>query len=387
MNSYSRILYFTTVLSCAVFTEYTHAASVSIPSKKGETKIVQKDEAPNNIKIDVKKINIPIERMDASLMYNDKIYIFSRKNWQIYEFEPCRNSFKSVAKLTPMDVPSATFRSALVMGMDNKYFVFGGTREIHVIKRDNRKEYIIKDLPSESVNAVTVMDGRIYAFTGRDGRGGNNSPQESILFSCLPDGSDRRTHISTARTEKSTSFDKLKPFCVNLLSADVQKKRLLFLCARPADGLYEFYPETGEEKKLIELKYSSSPWGMQIDSMLYIAGGGGNDFYYTFDMEANKADLIFYRRNETKDLKIKPVAASDIPVRAPFFTKNDQIWFNSLKLTYSELSNINDYSQPPDVKGIDFYNPIYPFPGEKSVLLITNNDIYKMTPNKYKSKH
>lgn len=367
----------TAVLLCGFL-----ASSVASPAKPA-----QKDEAPNNIKIEVRKINIPIERMDVNLMVKDRIYIFSRKNWQIYEYEPLRNSFKSVAKVTPMDVPPSDFKFALVMNMDEKYFILGGTKEMRVIKKDNRKEYIIKDLPSESVNAVAAMDGRIYAFTGRNGRGNNEPPQETILFSCLPDGTDRKIHISTVRSDKSTFFDKQKPFCVTFLAGDTKKKRLLFLAARPVDGLYEFNPETGEEKKLIELKYSHSPWGMQIDSLLYVAGGGGsNDFCYTFDMETDKDDFIFYNRSDTKNLKTKPIAASDFSANTPFFTKNEQLWFSGYKITYAELSNINDYSQPTGINGLSSHSQLYPYPGDNSVLLITANDIYRLTPNKYKGK-
>lgn len=336
----------------------------------------------DNIKIMTEKFKFPSDKIDTSVMYDNKVYALSRRDWQIYEFDPANSSFSALTKITPVNALSTGLKTPIVMGIDDKYILLGGTEAIHVIERDNGKECVIKDLPAENVNAVTVMNDRIYAFVGREGPGGLQDAREVVLFSFLPDGTDRKIHISTMRSDKKTLFDKQKPFRVDSLFSDSKKKRLLFTCGIPLAGLWEFNPETDEGKRLIDFKDSSKSWGMQIGSMLYIASGLAWNLYYTFDMATDKKSFVFFRENASalKYIGAKPVAMSNIWVAPPFFTKNDQIWFSSSNVVYGELSSIDNYVNIDGITNLTHYTPVFPHPDGISVLVVTSDSIYKVTP-------
>lgn len=332
----------------------------------------------------VEKFKFPADLIVSSAMYDNKVYFLSRRDWKIYEFDPSDDSCKPLACISPVDAPSTGIKTPIVMGMHDRYILLGGTEAIHVVERDSWTEYIIKDLPVNRVNAMTVMNGRIYAFVGRDGPGGLEDARETVLFSCLPDGTDRQIHISTMRTEKSTSFDAQKPFRVDSLFSDLEKKRLLFTCGRPVAGLWEFNPETGGSKKLIDFQSSSGSWAMQIGSMLYIASGSHWNLYYTFDMATDKERFVFFRGEASalKYIGIKPVAMSNIWVAPPFFTRNDQIWFSSSDVVYADLSAIDAYVTVDGISGLTHYTPVFPHPDGVSVLVVAPSAIYKVTPLK-----
>lgn len=259
--------------------------------------------------------------------------------------------------------------------VSEKYFLIGGQKAIMVVPVNGTEEYLINDLPCENVSALTMMDGRIYAFVGN-----------GILFSLLPDGSDRKIHISTLRTEKKCSLDKFPKLTVTGLFPDPARKRLLLLANAKksnVDGLWELSIETGQTRQLLNFERGHESLGLRVGNMLYI----GTDSFcksYTFDMEKDKADFVYLSddMSTVKYMKgLKPRYVQRQHVSPPFFYRGNFMWFGggSCRLMNTEnlscLENIDIPSRSPSAKTF-----LYPHPDGVSVYAFSGNGIYKLTP-------
>ena len=259
--------------------------------------------------------------------------------------------------------------------VSGKYFLIGGQKAIMVIPANGTEEHLINDLPCENISALAMMDGRIYAFAGN-----------GILFSLLPDGTDRKIHISTLRTEKKCSLDKFPKLTVTGLFPDPARKRLLLLASANKSnvgGLWELDIETGQTRLLLDFERGHESLGLRVDDMLYI----GTDSFcksYTFDMEKDKADFVYLSddMSSVKYMKgLKPRYVQRQHVSPPFFCRGNLMWFGggSCRLMNAEklscLENIDIPSRSPSAKTF-----FYPHPDGMSVYAFNGKGIYKLTP-------
>jgi len=254
------------------------------------------------------------------------------------------------------------------------YFLVFIKDQIICIPRNGDSHFIIKDIPGDEVMAMTMFNGRIFAFSGKvTTRSYSQHIQETILFSCKPDGSDRKIHISTLRRTKQTLFDKQKPFIVSGLFADEKKHRLLFSCMGPVGGLWEFYPSTGKYKNYIDFYRSYYSWSMKYKDKLYVTD---KNKYYIFDLKSNRSDFIFYKFKSTKHLKQKPQFTGQwLHIHPPFFVRNKKLWYGGYRIGFISLDKQVEDHYIFDMRGGD----ILPLPDGHSVLSYSNDWFYKIT--------
>ena len=322
----------------------------------------------------------------ATYEYNGDIYILTKahnKHLDIFSFNPQSEKIQAIGNsgTLSLEFPERKCYEYEAFSVSEKYFLIGGNNSVMVIPRNGETPYFIADLPAENVNAIAIMNGRIYAFLGRINIHGKTLARETILASFLPDGSDRKIHVSTLRKEKKTYLDRFQPFTVHSLFADAAKARLIFTTGYPANGLWEIIPGTGESRQLIDTRDSSNDdWGMRTGNILYFAI---NSRYYTFNMDDDNSDFIFFSdyKNSSKFIKgQRPqyIRKEEQQVSPPFFFRKNQLWFgrytivfiNPVELTNSEYINISEIGS----------NIFYPHPDGVSIYAFSCKNIYKLTP-------
>jgi hypothetical protein len=327
--------------------------------------------------------------------YNGKIYLlfigrFSRTSIfaKIFCFEPLKNKLSKIIQKNniPMNRGSL-FNRKLAFYIRDKYFLISNTEQILCIPRNGGAHSVIKDIPGKQIRDIVMFKNRIFAFAGRENRNGRVFAKETILFSCLPDGSDRRIHISTLRRDKKNFFDKQKPFIVSNLFVDKKNQRLLFVCRKPIGGLWEFDPFSGKYKNHIDFSTSYSSWGTKLKDKLYVTGGSNNSDYYIFDLISNKVDFIFYKWKSTRHLKQKPKFYANIMINsAVFFAREDQLWCGSWGINFISLNKKKIHLQYVFNLQGNRNGSVFPYPDGRSVWTVFRNSIYKITAPKKKKK-
>jgi hypothetical protein len=71
-------------------------------------------------------------------------------------------------------------------------------------------------------------------------------------MSCLPDGTDRKIHVSTLDLNRRNAIDNKTPYLIELLAADEAKNRLIIITTTPNTNFYEFTPDTNAVKLLFD---------------------------------------------------------------------------------------------------------------------------------------
>jgi hypothetical protein len=317
----------------------------------------------------------------GKVMDGKKIYILAltnrSKEIMLYSYDPHNSKLEEIVSLDDHCNNDDWEKDECPFYVNEKYFLIGAPGEIIVIPRDNLSPRRIKDLPAKRIAALTILDKRIYAFVG-DKKAISYVSSGTILFSCSFYGEDRKIDISTQRRKKLNYFDKQKPFRVAQLFADEKSHRLLFINKQ---GLWEFYPENGDSKKLVTC---SGIWGMRVDGELYIAGSYPYS-YYTFELDSDKADFRFYTgtKGEVKYLKGTPAVIKHIPgTPPPFLIKNNAIWYCSDRAGYIDLSFKDHLVRM--FFGLNRRAPerykYFPHPDGHSILVVSRTSIFKITP-------
>ena len=299
---------------------------------------------------------------------------------RIYCYDPLQNTLNllHVIKKNPFNKEFLKYQFRLYV--NKNYFLIGVADEILIIPRTSGAYRVISDLPC-IVESLVVLDGRIYAFLK-----GTNDRTKTILFSCLPNGTDRKIHISTLRRKKQNFFDKNPPFSVHGFFADEVNHRLLFLAGHSLPGFWAFYPETGKYTKYITI----SPHGRstRIKDKIYIsgAGKGGNRCYYIFDLLSNKISFLFSRGGSGYTGQ-QPEFTKLIPnLDLFFYARNGEMWSNgkyihldSKKITFQNIFGISGSGAEA--------NEYFPHPDGKSIVVAVSWAIYKITPKLKKENH
>ena len=316
---------------------------------------------------------------------NGKLYLLMAgyKSIAIFCFDPLKNSLLMICKIDKvLNIYDSLYKDLLPFYVGKKNFLVSTKNQIIVISRDGTSHSFIKGIPGELVRTMVVLNGRIFAFSGRVDNPSMPTAKETILFSCLPNGSDRKVHISTLRRKKQNIFDKQKAFDVSDLFTDEKQQRIIFVCAGAIGGLWEFDPATKKYKKYIKFANSLFAWGMKDKNKLYIVSDFHN--YYIFDLNTKQANFVFSPYGSIKKLKIKPQFYKKMFwARPPFLVQNKRIWFNGVMTISFFLNKQIDIQYIYDLQHSRRI-PVLPHPDGRSVLIATKNSIFKITPPKNK---
>ena len=313
------------------------------------------------------------------------IYILARNNRDIsiFSFSPenCElrklGTYKKVLSKKYISYSDFALRP---FHITKQFFVIGDSDQIVVIPRNGNPLVHIKDLPAENVISIAMLEERIYAFCGK-------ARNVNIMFSCLPDGKDRKIMISTLRRDKRNFFDRQKPFTVSGIFADPPRKRLLITCGASAQGLWEYTPQNNKFRKLLGYKNTYRLWSKKIDDFLYIAVRGNFSNYYIWDLKTDTFDFPYF--NDTPDqlkwLKHKPRHCQWLNMQPPFFAyKNqDQFWGGGFGSRFIDLKAKNGMAFIHSLDcGIPSFNLflIFPHPDKHSVFIVSKWSIYRVTP-------
>lgn len=129
-------------------------------------------------------------------------------------------------------------------------FYAGHNDGLYVFPLDGRTPSLISDIPGKYVTGIAGLKGRIY-FSVCDKRKGN-SPSSFVLMSCLPDGTDRKIHVSTLDLNRRNTIDNKTPYLIELLVGDEAKNRLIIITKTPDTNFYALTPDTNAVKSLFD---------------------------------------------------------------------------------------------------------------------------------------
>ena len=235
----------------------------------------------------------------------------------------------------------------------------------------------LKDLPGKNIRASAVLGGRVYVFTCRSSQTG--SPQEAFLISCLPDGSDRKIHISSQREEKQNFLDRNPSYIWDAFT-DAAKKRILFFILSPLEncGLWEFYPESGKINKLIS--------GNSYRSVFSETRKIGKRIFFTFDGKT----CMFDCRDDQYTIIHEDKNSNGFNPTTYFLMQGDRLCLLRPTLLlicpsgrmeqspFIFLPELETSISCPDMTWINPIN-IFPHTDGSSVIVILDKRIYKVT--------
>ena len=340
----------------------------------------------NQYKIGVKNALYHNGNVYLLLGYSEAPYLVSQNCWSIARVDMATGNLKVVSEWSPWKDISSRNSTALNMtpfAVSGKVAAVGADASIHMLPLAGDKTYDIKDLPGKAVMAVAILNDRVYAFTGQTN---GIVANETVLFSCKFDGSDRQIHISTSRDDKKNELDRRKPFMVYAMIADKAKNRLIFNCDSPCEsgttkGLWEFSPASGIGKCLFDVKWKPMDSVMTtVDNRIFFSFF--HEDHCIYDLNADKGEVFFSTVNNTARnyLKVKFCPCQGISYHGPFFARDNQIWFGgdcSLKLI-----TLPDVDKSPLIilPKRDAIINIFPHPDGKSAIAVDGRNIYKITP-------
>ncbi|MFA6103888.1 MAG: hypothetical protein WCV67_12585 [Victivallaceae bacterium] len=263
--------------------------------------------------------------------------------------------------------------------------VIAGNKTVYVMSLRENTINEIKDLPSPVVMGLAILNRRIYVFAGEEKSGRSGYASETILFSCDPDGGNRKLHISTSRDDKRDFLDSNTAFSVYNLIADRPRSRLLFNAV--------FSPNHGSGLLEYSLASNSSRFrlrGRKIDSPMTVVNGVifcsfADADYYTYDLATDQPEMFFSVSDGKAKycLDAKYHQPREIIYKPAFFSRAGQIWFggeNTVKLlTLPDVSQSPLIFMPPAAT-TTWHHLVFPHPDGKSAIAVDENNIYKVTP-------
>ena len=189
-------------------------------------------------------------------------------------------------------------------------------------------------LPSENVQALAALDGKIYA-----GLAGG------YLVEIDPAADKLRMLASSRRKENLAPFDDGEEFHTPFLFADPERKRLLFLLYQrpkfiyyPADrafpreqtnGLWEYRPDTGRFTKHFDLYWASLDAGvLMADGRLLLSC---RTSALAFDLKTDRTDLLWSTYATGPKLPRESARSRDwfYPMGTPRLLLNGWLWTSS----------------------------------------------------------
>jgi len=328
--------------------------------------------------------------------YNNALYTLLLQTKRTLQKKPFRLNFTcrwTVAKLdlksgkSKLIVPWSRWEKKHVklenisFTVNGKFAVSAYENVIIVFPFNGGRLKYIQDLPGDIVNTLTVMNKRIYAFTGLQHR---SRAGTTLLFSCELDGSDRKIHISSSRRNKQNDLDRAKPFVVYGMYADETRKRLIFNCASPnrsgkVAGLWEFYPESGKSACLCNSQRPIDQAMIRAGNMIFFSFWREN--FFSYDLKNSKVKLFFsiVDKRAQHYMKVKFRAAQGIFYYPPFFARQNQIWFggdNNIRMI-----RLPDYAKSPQIITSFAKNiKCFPHPDGKSAIFINKRNVSVITP-------
>lgn len=187
------------------------------------------------------------------------------------------------------------FSDGYALDSDGELLAVGAEDAVHLFRLDGSEAWTVTDLPDPYVNAVALLDGRLYVWCGYRSRSSHSSGP--IFFSCDLRGNDRRYHYNGKRQERDKQF----PGNLRGMLADRERHRLLLL---QYDSLFEFRPDTGQYRSLMKKPEHASSWGWESTLMqwsgprLTIVFGGE---MMIFDPRTDESEWYFTGYPQFKD--------------------------------------------------------------------------------------
>jgi len=311
-------------------------------------------------------------------------------SWQIRKFDLQTGRLKPVSAWTTWHEgyyqSSATF-NVPPLALNGQWAAVGNEGNIYLLSLKSPKTRVISDLPGKTVMAIAILQNRIYAFL-RDGS--EDNARNTILFSCDWDGKNRSVLVATSRDVKQTDLDRRKPFQVYTMTGDEAKKRLVFNAATPnqtggVDGVWEFYPETGQSKCLFNRQWKfMDPVMTRVDNRLFFSFFRQEHCIY--DLATDHGEVFFSTENRQARnyFKVKFRPSQFISYPGPFFARDRQIWFGGdchVKLiALPDASRSQWVFLPYDDLLYNSARLIFPHPDGISVLTIDEGSVYQITP-------
>ncbi len=269
--------------------------------------------------------------------------------------------------------------------IEDDLIAIAGDKTVYVISLRGNSFSEIKDLPSTTVMGLAILNRRLYIFAGKEKSGRSDYAYETILFSCNPDGENRKLHLSTSRDDKKDLLELNTAFSVYNLIADRPRNRLLFNVVFYDSGLWEYNLSSNSSR----LRLHATRW-QKIDPSVTVVNdiifcSFGNSDYYTYDLISNHAEHFFSLSdgNAKYCLDAKYHQPRDIVYKPAFFSRAGQIWFggeNTVKLlTLPDVSQSPLIFMPPAAT-TTWHHMVFPHPDGKSAIAVDESNIYKITP-------
>ncbi len=213
------------------------------------------------------------------IAWRDQFYIAAwngRRNCiRIFCFDPNMERLHIVSNISEPQSGEAvsTMRGAFSRGYaldtDGVTLAIGVKDAIHLLNLQSGQRQIIRDLPNPHVNAIALMGGRVYIWSGIIP---NYRGDGEILFSCDYNGGKRKFHWNS----KQRGDKPYLSFCG--MTADRKRKRLLILSARE---LYEYIPAADSFRSVLKQPDNASSRNREAtrmqpfaDNMIHLAFGG-----------------------------------------------------------------------------------------------------------------
>jgi len=275
------------------------------------------------------------------------------------------------------------FSDGYALDCDGELLAVGAEDAIHLFRLDGSEAWTITDLPDPYVNAVALLDGRLYVWCGC--RSSSFHSSGPIFFSCDLHGGDRRYHYNGKRQERDKNF----PDNLRGMLADRERHRLLLL---QHGELFEFRPDTGQYRRLMKKPENASSWGWESTLMqwsgprLMIAFGGE---MMIFDPRTDESEWYFTGYPQFKDRAVHFLdGAPDFAHfgGCQFLANGNYLWMNQFGRPYcirtgpGEWRRLFHYPAFDDPTRNGTFQ-IFPAADEKSIYQLCGGFILKFTPN------
>lgn len=322
------------------------------------------------------------------IAWHDQFYVVAwnscRNSIRIFCFDLNAERLRIVADISEprggeaVSTMRGSFSSGYALDTDGVTLAIGAKDAIHLLNLQSGQRQTIRDLPNPHVNAIALMDGRIYVWSGIIS---NYRGDGEILFSCDYNGGKRKFHWNS----KQRGDKPYLSFCG--MTADRKRNRLLILSARE---LYEYIPTADSFRSILKQPDNASNWNREAtrmqpfaDNMIHLAFGGDL-------MQFNPADdtaLWYFSGLE------KCRTRSDY-----FFSKEDGLAPGGLFFRQGEHLWISEHTGPICIRfdgaigrQIFFYYPfeeyskngiafLQPALDNNSVYLLRGSDILRLSP-------
>ena len=349
--------------------------------------------------------DIEYTQINRSLWHNGAIYLLVRNRIKgnssttlnLIKLNPTTGIAKEINRISGLS--GYTYSRDIHISLSSKYAIVGLKDSLFLLPLNGSPLSKLKDFPGQTVQAATMLNSRIYIFTGRTHKRKGYS-QENLIISCLLNGSDRKIHMSTLREDKQNILDR-NPSVINAAFTDIPRKRILFSIDQPSKmkGLWEFYPESGKFNRLLASLGVFSRTS-KIGNNVFFAS---RTAYYSFDCRNDniqKQLIIHYnKKDETAKFKtVIPRTSKSYRGLASLFLIQDKrqcmvsesrlLIFPPGKLEQSPfifLSSGKELTQPSRYRQSEIYmtpfmiSNLFPHPDGKSVIVVGQKNIYKVT--------